>query len=84
MANHEGGVHFQTVLLTNQFNYLTVKCIFAVSFVFSKSLKKLRLYIFSCSGIIVMTTLPAYPVSKVGRSSLRVLLILFAVTIVQY
>ena len=31
-----------------------------------------------------MTALPAYPVSKVGRSSLRVLLILLAVTIMQY
>ena len=25
MANHEGGVHFQTVLLTNQLNYFMVK-----------------------------------------------------------
>ena len=30
-----------------------------------------------------MTALPAYPVSKVGRSCLRVLLILLAVTIMQ-
>ena len=37
-------------------------------------------------GLVIgqMTALPAYPVSKVGRSSLRVLLILLAVTIMQY
>ena len=35
-------------------------------------------------GLAIMTALPAYPVSKVGRSSLRVLLILLAVTIMQY
>ena len=31
-----------------------------------------------------MMALPAYTVSKVGRSGLRVLLILLAVTIMQY
>ena len=32
-------------------------------------------------GLAIMTALPAYPISKVGRSSLRVLLILLAVTL---
>ena len=34
--------------------------------------------------LAIMTALPAYPVSKVVQSSLRVLLILLAVTIMQY
>ena len=34
-------------------------------------------------GLAMMTALPAYPVSKVGRSNLRVLLILLFVTIMQ-
>ena len=87
MANHEGGVHFRTVLLTNQLNYLTVKRLFAVSIVFSRSLKKnATLFKFNAvvKGLAIMTALPAYPVSKVGRSSLQVLLILLAVTIIQY